>query len=114
MKAHHIGEFEQLILLALLRLESDAYGVTIRREIHRRTGRDVAQGAVYTVLNRLADKGLVRSRIAETAPARGGRRRKYYQLSPAGARALHRSLADVGAMATGVMPELNELVEGLS
>jgi PadR family transcriptional regulator PadR len=110
----HIGEFEQLVLLALLRLGSDAYGVTVRREIHQRTGRDVSQGAVYTVLNRLSEKGLVRWRIAETAPERGGRRRKYYELRPAGARALERSISDVRSMAKGLMPKLAELAEGLS
>jgi PadR family transcriptional regulator PadR len=108
----HLGEFEQLILLALLRLGDDAYGVTVREEIHRRTGRDVAQGAVYTALNRLAERGFVSSRVGKTAPDRGGRRRKYYALEPAGARALHRSVSQVQDMARGLLPKLGELAEG--
>ncbi|MDX1395776.1 MAG: helix-turn-helix transcriptional regulator [Gemmatimonadota bacterium] len=110
--SRHLGEFEQLILFALLRLGDDAYGVPIRQEIQRRTGRDVAQGAVYTALNRLADRGFVRSRLGETTPDRGGRRRKYYELEPAGARALHRSFTQVQEMATGLLPELTELARG--
>ena len=110
----HVGEFEQLILLALLRLGSNAYGVTVRREIHERTGRDVSQGAVYTALNRLSEKGLVRWRVAESAPERGGRRRKYYELRPAGARVLQRSLSDVRLMAKGLSPKLTELAEKAS
>ena len=105
----HVGEFEQLILFSLLRLGADAYGVTVRQEIEERTGRDVAQGAVYTALNRLAGRGFVRSRIAESTPERGGRRRKYYEIEPAGARALHRSVADVREMATGLLPKLAKL-----
>lgn len=110
----HLGEFEQLILFALLRLGDTAYGVTVRREIEARTGRDVSQGAVYTALNRLADRGFVRSRIAETTPERGGRRRKYYRLEPAGARALRRTYTDVRSMAKGLLPQLTDLAEGSS
>lgn len=108
----HLGEFEQLILFALLRLGDDAYGVTVREEIAERTGRDVAQGAVYTALNRLEERGLVRSRIAETTPERGGRRRKYYELEPVGARSLQRSFGQIQDMATGVLPKLARLAEG--
>lgn len=108
----HLGEFEQLILFALLRLGDDAYGVTVREEIQARTGRDVSQGAVYTALNRLSDRGFVRSWIGDSAPDRGGRRRKYYQLEPAGARALHRSFSHVQDMAAGLLPELTELAGG--
>lgn len=108
----HLGEFEQLILLALLRLGDDAYGVTVREEIHRRTGRDVAQGAVYTALNRLAERGFVSSHVGETTPDRGGRRRKYYALEQAGARALHRSVSQVRDMASGLLPKLADLAEG--
>ena len=108
----HLGEFEQLILFALLRLGDNAYGVTVRQEIDARTGRDVSQGAVYTALNRLADRGFVTSRIGETVPDRGGRRRKYYALQPAGARALRRSFTHVQDMATGLLPQLTELAEG--
>lgn len=110
--ASHLGEFEQLILFALLRLGDDAYGVTVRQEIEGRTGRDVSQGAVYTALGRLEGRGFVSSRTAEATPERGGRRRKYYALEPAGARALHRVYSEVQVMASGVVPRLVELAEG--
>ena len=83
-----LGEFEQLVLLALVRLGPDAYGATIRREIEARTGRDLAISAVYVTLDRLEIKGLVKSRIGEPTPQRGGRRRKHFALQPAGRRAI--------------------------
>lgn len=102
----HLGEFEQLVLFALLRLEDDAYGVTVRREIERRTGRDISSGAVYTTLSRLEARSLVTSRVGTTTPARGGRRRKYYALTPEGAELLHRSYDALQRMASGVAPAL--------
>jgi PadR family transcriptional regulator PadR len=83
-----LGEFEQLVLLALMRLGPDAYGATIRREIEARTGRDLAISAVYVTLERLEIKGLVKSRIGDPTPQRGGRRRKHFALQPAGRRAI--------------------------
>src|SRR5688500_20218542 len=83
-----LGEFEQLVLMAVVRLEADAYGATIRREIEDRTGRRLAISAVYTTLERLEHKGLVRSWIGEPTAERGGRRRKHFALQPAGARAV--------------------------
>src|SRR5471032_1177585 len=83
-----LGDFEQLVLLALFRLGPDAYGATIRREIEQRTGRDLAMSAVYVTVDRLEAKGLVKSRIGDPVPERGGRRRKHVTLSPAGRRAL--------------------------
>jgi PadR family transcriptional regulator PadR len=101
-----IGEFEQLILLALLRLGDTAYGVTIRREIESRTGRGISSGAVYTTLERLEAKGYVSSMIGEPTPERGGRRKKFYRLEPAGAKALGRSYDAVRRMARGLEPKL--------
>ena len=72
-----LGDFEQLVLLALVRLGPDAYGATIRREIEARTERELSISAVYTTLQRLEQKGLVRSRVGDPFPERGGRRRKY-------------------------------------
>lgn len=109
--ASHLGEFEQLILFALLRLEDDAYGVTIRQEIEARTGREIAAGAVYTALSRLEGRALVSARVGETTPARGGRRRKYYALTPAGAELLRRSYGAVQEMARGVLPRLVDVAE---
>ena len=86
-KGDFLGEFEQLIMLAVLRLAADAYGMEIRREIAARTGRDASIGAVYSTLDRLESKGLVRSR--EIAPEGDkGRPRKQYRVTGQGARAL--------------------------
>lgn len=97
-----LGEFEQIILLALLRLEPDAYGASIQREIETRSGRDVLLGAVYTTLDRLERKGLVISWMGEPTAERGGRRKKLYRLQPAGAEALASALRVVRQLATGV------------
>lgn len=86
-----LGEFEQLVLLAIARLDGDGYGVTIRREIERRAGREVTIGAVYATLSRLEEKGFASSWEGEAEPRRGGRARRHYRIEPAGARALHAS-----------------------
>ena len=98
----HLGEFEQLLMFALLELEADAHGVTVRQSIERRTGRQVSPGAVYTALERLESRGFVASRVGDTTPARGGRRRKYYALEPQGAEALKRSYDTLASMAEGL------------
>jgi DNA-binding PadR family transcriptional regulator len=85
---HLLGELEQLVLLAVARLGADGYGVTIRREIERRGGREVSVGAVYVTLERLEEKGLVASFLGEASPKRGGRARRHYRLETAGAEAL--------------------------
>jgi PadR family transcriptional regulator PadR len=107
-----LGEFEQLILFALLELEEDAYGAAIGREIERRTGRQVSAGAVYTALDRLASRGLVTSEVGEPTPERGGRRKKFYRLEPSGAAELSRSVDVIRSMSDGLMPKLEGLVEG--
>jgi PadR family transcriptional regulator PadR len=107
--ARALGEFEQLILLAVLRLGDDAYGMTIRRAVEQGTGRDVAAGAVYTTLGRLESRGLVSSRPGETVPERTGQRRRYYRLEPEGAAELYRAYSDVRRMARGLVPELADL-----
>lgn len=112
--ASHLGEFEQLVLFALLRLRESAYGVSIRQQIEARTGREVSAGAVYTTLARLEGRGLVASRIAETTPERGGRRRKYYTLTGSGAEALQRSFGDIREMARGLLPRLADITSGES
>lgn len=102
------GEFEQLVLFALLRLGKGAYGVSIRQEIEARTRRNVSAGAVYTALERMEEKGYVASRLGDPTPERGGKRKKFYKLKPLGARALTRAYAGVQAMAEGLIP-LEEL-----
>jgi PadR family transcriptional regulator len=106
--AKSLGEFEQLMLLALVRLGDEAYGVRMRQEIEERTGRAISAGAVYTALERLEARGFVASALGEPTPERGGRRKRYYQLLPAGAEALGRSYAALSKMAHGLGPTLAE------
>ena len=90
-KGKYLAEFELYVMSALSLLGEAAYGVTIRQEIERRSGRKVTIGAVYATLARLAEKGLVAFRISEPLPIQGGRSRKYARLTPAGRRALQAS-----------------------
>jgi PadR family transcriptional regulator, regulatory protein PadR len=87
----NLGEFEQLVLLAILRLGDDAYGVAIRAEIAERAGREVAPGALYTALERLESKGLVSSRMGEPTRERGGRAKRYVTVTAAGIQAVRRA-----------------------
>ena len=98
----NLGEFEQMVLLALVRLGPDAYGATIRRAIEARTGRDLAISAVYVTLDRLETKGLVRSRVGEPTPERGGRRRRHFVLLPAGRRAITQACRAFNLMVDGL------------
>jgi PadR family transcriptional regulator PadR len=107
--ASAIGEFEQLVLLALVRLGPEAYGATVRREIEARAGRQLSISAVYTTLERLEQKGLVRSRIGEPTPQRGGRRRKHVELLPLGARALKEAYDGFIGMTAGIERRLKTL-----
>ena len=97
-----MGEFEQMVLLAILRLGNDAYGMEVRQEIQDRTGRDVSYGAVYTTLDRLARKGFVADRMGEPSPERGGRARRYYRVEPRGAEALRSARQAMDFMWEGV------------
>ena len=86
-----LGEFEQLVLLAVLRLDDDAYGLAVRRELLERADRDAAIGAVYATLQRLEDKGYVSSALREGSEQRGGRARRCFRVTAAGRRALERA-----------------------
>ena len=103
--ADTLGEFEQIVLLAIVRLGSDAYGSTIRREIDDRTGRAISVGALYTALDRLERKGYVTSTLSDPTPQRGGRAKRYFRLRPTGAAALRRSRQALGRMWAGVNPD---------
>lgn len=105
-KPSPLGDFEQLVLLGVLRLGDEAYGAAIRQEIHQRSGRDVSINAVYTTLERLEAKGLLRSSVGKPTPQRGGRRRKFCALRPAGASALREAYRAFTAMAGGLEPYL--------
>ena len=87
----YLGEFEQMVLLGILRLGDDAYAIPLREELEARTRRDVARGALYTALERLEAMKCVRSRMSEPLPERGGRSRRYYTVTPAGLAALRES-----------------------
>ena len=102
-----LGEFEQLILLALVRLGDQGYGVSIHNEIVRRAGRDVTVASVYKTLERLEVKGLAVSALGEPTAERGGRRKKYFRIQPAGRRALAHALASLRRMADGLAPEID-------
>ncbi len=104
---HNVGDFELLVLLGVLQLGRDAYGAAIRQEIHARSGRDVSINAVYTTLDRLEQKGLLRSWTGEPTPQRGGRRRKFYEVRAAGMAAIRQAYQAVRAMANGLERRLD-------
>jgi PadR family transcriptional regulator PadR len=101
-----LGSLEQLLLLALLRLGDEPYGVPIRDEIEERTGRVVSPGAIYTALDRLESRGLVRSRLGDPTPERGGKSKRHYRLTARGARAVAEAHASLAEMARGLEPKL--------
>jgi DNA-binding PadR family transcriptional regulator len=86
-----LGDLEHLVLLAILRLREDAYGIPILDEVSGSSGRNVSRATVYVALKRLEQKGLVASRLGESTPERGGRAKRFYQLKPAGLKALRES-----------------------
>ena len=100
-KGDFLGEFEIYVMLALAHLGPNAYGVSIRQEIERRTGRSVAIGAVYATLARLEEKRLVHYELSDPLPVQGGRARKHYQLTPEGDRALSHAATMLARMMQG-------------
>jgi DNA-binding PadR family transcriptional regulator len=88
MKGDRLGEFEELTLLAIHALDAPVYAVPVQRFIARATGRDVVMGAVYAALDRLEQKGLVRSTLGEPTPERGGKRKRLLSATPEGTRVL--------------------------
>ena len=108
MPPDYVGEFEQLVLMTILRLGEHAYGATVRDEITDRVGRDVSLSAIYTTLDRLEDKKLLRSRMGDPTPQRGGRRKRYFALTAAGERALQASWQRLKRAAEGLEPLLEK------
>lgn len=108
MSRNFLGEFEHLILLAVLRLSDQAYGVSIIDELERRTGREVSQAATYIGLKRLRDKGLLTSRLADGSPERGERARRYFTVAPLGLERLRESASALFSMWDGLDPKLKE------
>lgn len=96
------SDFEQQVLLTVWRLEDDAYGTSVRDELEARTGRDVAQGAVYTTLVRLEKKGLVRSSMADPTPVRGGKAKRFFRITEAGVRGVQDARAAMDSLWDGL------------
>jgi DNA-binding PadR family transcriptional regulator len=84
MDRDYLGGFEYVVILGLMRLGEDAYGVTVRQEIEARTGREVSIGAVYATLDRLEAKGYVKSHLGEPTRERGGRSKRFFRITPKG------------------------------
>ena len=100
-----LGSLELVILLAVVRLGDDAYGLAIREDVSDRTDHDYSVGAIYTTLDRLADKGLVSTRMSEPLPVRGGRARRHFKVTAAGQRALRQA----ERVATSVWTNIGQL-----
>jgi DNA-binding PadR family transcriptional regulator len=101
-KGAFLGELEQLVLLTVVRLRNEAYGMNIRRELSARTNREVAIGAVYSALDRMERKGFLSSAAAPAIAERGGRTRRCFKATPAGHAALARSLQVIDALRAGL------------
>src|ERR1051325_453374 len=97
-----LGELEQVVLLATMRLGDEAYGVAIQAAIEKATGRDLTLGTIHKTLVRLEAKGLVSSRMGEAAPVRGGRAKRLYKESAAGLRSLRAAMTAVRRLAAGL------------
>lgn len=106
MGRDHLGGFEHRVLLAILRLEQQAYSVTIVQELEERLGRSVAAAAVYIALRRLEKRGLVRSHKAAAPADEGGRERRYFRLREEGLRRLRESRQELERLWQGVESEL--------
>ena len=103
MSRPYLGDFEHLVLLAVIRLRDAGYGLAIRDEIVQRTAREVSTGAIYTTLDRLERKGLVRSSVEQGTRARDNRVRRRYQVTAAGHEAVSVAQRDIRAMSRGLM-----------
>jgi len=101
-KRDFLGEFEHIVILALLRLSGRAYGVTVRQEIQTRIGREVSIGAIYATLDRLEDKGYVTSFLGEPTPERGGRSKRFFRATAKGLAAVNRTQTAFLKMADGL------------
>ena len=103
-KEENLGEFEQLALLAVLRLGKHAYGARIREELEDQSGRKASVSSIYITLTRLEEKGMVSSRMGEPTGVRGGKARRFFQVEPKGVEALERARNQLMAMWEGVRP----------
>jgi PadR family transcriptional regulator len=101
-KRPYLGEFEHLVILAVLHLRGRAYGVTVRQEIETRTGREVSIGAIYATLDRLEAKSYVKSQLGEPTPERGGRSKRFFHVTAKGVAAVHRTHFALHKMGQGL------------
>lgn len=106
MKGTNLGEFEELVLLTIAALVNDAYSVGICDELTKRTGRSVKLGVVHSVLNRLEEKGLVKSKLGDATNVRGGKRKRYYTITSAGKAGLLKA-KEVRDQLWSIIPDLN-------
>jgi DNA-binding PadR family transcriptional regulator len=97
-----LGSLEHIVLLAVMRLGADAYGMTVRREIERATGRDISIGAVYATLVRLESKGFIRSRAGQPTAERGGRAKRYFRMTADGEAAVRNTHEIILRMSAGL------------
>jgi DNA-binding PadR family transcriptional regulator len=100
-----LGGFETLLLLAVIRLDNRAYGVTVREELKREAGKDVAVGAIYTGLDRLEQKGFVESWSGDPTPERGGRAKRFYKVTARGIRAIKETQYAIRKLSSGLKLE---------
>ena len=98
----YLGEFEHIVVLALLRLADRAYGVTVRQEIESRIGRKASIGAIYATLDRLEAKGYVTSRLGDPTPERGGRSKRFFRVTGEGLAAVNRTHRALKTMTEGL------------
>jgi DNA-binding PadR family transcriptional regulator len=97
-----LGDLEQIVMLATLRLDGEGYGVTIQEAIRRATRRDLTMGTIHKTLVRLEAKGMIASRMGDPSPVRGGRAKRFYKVTPAGLKALRASMNAIRRLADGL------------
>jgi DNA-binding PadR family transcriptional regulator len=107
--SRYLGPFEHLLLLALTHLGDEAYTVSVRAFLEHATGRSVSPGAIYTALTRLEARGFVASRFGDPTPERGGKRKKYFTLEPAGAAAVREAQEQLSRIGKAAAPRLRSL-----
>lgn len=93
MKGTYLGEFQEIVLLSVMMLEKEAYGVKIQKEINEKTKRSISRGALHSALSRLEAKGFLNSRLGEATKVRGGKSKKFYEVTNIGKKALHEAEA---------------------
>jgi len=101
-KKKHLGELEQLVMMAVLQLKGDAYGTTILSAMSERAGRDISPGALFATIDRLEGKGLVASTLGDPTPGRGGKRKRFLTVTPDGLAALQDARAAWARMSEGI------------